>query len=70
MGPVVSSIPKTKLLVTGASCSKDEELRPLKLDEDEIECVQYLGSVANSRGDIMKGSVVNSRGHNEGVSSE
>ena len=27
------------------------------------------GSVVDSRGDIMKGLVVNSRGHNEGVSS-
>ena len=65
MGPVVLNIPKRKLLVTGASCSKEEELRPLQLDEDEIKSVhdfKYLGSVVDSRGDIMKGSVVDSRG--------
>ena len=39
MGPVVLNIPKRKLLVTGASCSKEEELRPLQLDEDEIKSV-------------------------------
>ena len=31
MGPVVLNIPKRKLLVPGASSSKEEELRPLKM---------------------------------------
>ncbi len=54
---LVLSIPKTKLLVAGAPCDEEEELRPLHLDECVIECVpdfKYLGSVLDGRGGIMK----------------
>ncbi len=54
---LVLSIPKTKLLVAGAPCHEEEELRPWHLDECVIECVpdlKYLGSVVNGRGGIMK----------------
>ena len=54
---LVLSIPKTKLLVAGAPCDEEEELRPLQLDECVIECVpdfKYLGSVVDGRGGIMK----------------
>ena len=54
---LVLSIPKTKLLVAGAPCNEEEELRPLQLDECVIECVpdfKYLGSVVDVRGGVMK----------------
>ncbi len=55
---LVLSIPKTKLLVAGAPCDEEEELRPLHLDECVVECVvpdfKYLGSVVDGRGGIMK----------------
>ena len=80
MGP---SILKTKLLAScWCLSSEHQELRMLKLDELNVSMISssYLesvvdsrggmkGSVVDSTGDIMKGSVVNSRGHNEGVSS-
>jgi hypothetical protein len=54
---LVLSIPKTKLLVAGTPCSEEADLRPLRLDDCEIECVpdfKYLGSVVDGRGGIMK----------------
>ncbi len=45
------------MLVAGAPCDEEEELRPLHLDECVVECVpdfKYLGSVVDGRGGIMK----------------
>jgi len=45
------SLAKTKLVVVGAT--GEEELRPLMLEGEEIECVEefkYLGSVIDRRG--------------------
>ena len=51
------SIPKIMLLVASATCGEEEELRHLKLNGGEGECVtdlKYLGSVLAAVGGIRK----------------
>ena len=49
------SIVKTKLLVAGDSVADD--MRPLRLDGGEVECVtefKYLGSIVEAKGGIAQ----------------